>query len=107
MGKSRFEGMEIAIREQSKIAESGIQDKIQIDTLKMNIESMRKLKIPQLIKIFLNDKHRTILILIRLIIRESMIRYFNRLLIILIKLPLMLNRSTNKHRLILLIRKHN
>jgi hypothetical protein len=40
MGKSRFEGMEIAIREQSKIAESGIQDKIQIDTLKMNIESI-------------------------------------------------------------------
>ena len=40
MGKSRFEGMEIAIREQSKIAEAGAEDKIKIQRLNNELESI-------------------------------------------------------------------
>ena len=37
MGKSRFEGMEIAIREQAKIADLGANDKVRIETLEAQL----------------------------------------------------------------------
>lgn len=40
MGKSRFEGMEIAIREQAKIADLGANDKVRIETLEAQLNDI-------------------------------------------------------------------
>ena len=40
MGKSRFEGMEVAIREQAKISEASVSDKVQIDRLQAELDGI-------------------------------------------------------------------
>lgn len=40
MGKSRFEGMEVAVREQAKLSEASISEKVQIDRLQADLDSI-------------------------------------------------------------------
>ena len=42
MGKSRFEGMEIAVREQARITEDGADNKIEIETLQAELTEIDK-----------------------------------------------------------------